>query len=169
MEPTTTLPKVDLSGQAKLVLTEVFKNDPVKIAVIDKSINFVLAVISKEKMDQYALEVKTIIAIEQRNDLPAFEAIGILSCITNILEDLYSHLESIKASKLTASDRAFVKEHIDVIAQVVIVLAFDAVEDKSNVSQQVLILILSFVRVAAILNINMKVKRCIGFCCTKTQ
>lgn len=162
-------PTVDLSDQAKAILTEVFANDSIKIAVIDKSIKFVLAVISKEKIDQYSLEVKNIIAIEQRNDLPAFEAIGILSCITNILEDLYAHLESIKVSELSANDRTFVKEHIDVIAQVVIVLAFDAIEDKNIVNQQILVLILSFVRVAAVLNINMKVKKCIGFCCTKAQ
>ncbi|XWV25886.1 hypothetical protein QJ857_gp1195 [Tupanvirus soda lake] len=159
------LNKIDLSNEAKLLLSEIFKNEPSKLEIIDKTTNFVLAVISMKKIIQYRNEIKKIIDIENSDNHPSIEAIEIMISIKNILEDLYSHLESIKESNLTKQERSYVKDNIDIIAQVVIVLAIDAIEDKSIINQDVLIKILTFVKVASVIDINMHVKRSFLLCC----
>ena len=161
---TTNNRKLDISDEAKNILSEIFKNDAAKKALIDKSIAFVLIVIDKNKIKEYTDEVKKIIEIEKGDGSEFVEAIEILGCIKNILEDLYAHLEEIKAAALSKADRTFVKEHIDIIAQVVIVTALDALEEKNLIDQEILVKILSFVRIAAVLDINMNVSKFFPCC-----
>lgn len=163
---------IDVSDSAKSILSEIFKNDAIKLAVIDQTIKFVDTVIDKNKIREYVDEIKKIIVIEQKDDPIVIESIEILGCIKNILEDLYSHLESIKTSALSSTEREFVKNNIDIIAQVILVVAFDELEDSGFVEKDVLIKILSFVRIAAVLDINMHVSKARTFfnklsCCKK--
>ena len=165
---------VDISASAREILAQVFKDDAIKLAVIDRTIKFADVIIDKNKIREYTDEIKKIIAIEQKDDPILIESIEILGCIKNILEDLYSHLESIKKSVLTSSDRDFIKNNIDVIAQVVLVVAFDGVEESGLIDKDILIKILSFVRIAAVLDIDMHVSKFSAFfskcsCCKKTD
>ncbi|XWV24649.1 hypothetical protein QJ856_gp1135 [Tupanvirus deep ocean] len=157
--------KIDLSDEAKLLLSKIFKNEPEKLDIIDKTINFVLAVISLDKINQYRNEIKKIIDIENNDNPLSVGAVEIMISIRKILEDLYSYLESIKESKLSKQERAYVKDNIDVIAQVIIVLAMDAIEDKTVINQDTLLKILTFVKVASVIDINMKVNRSFLLCC----
>lgn len=150
---------LDISDGAKEVLKEIFKNDAEKISVIERTIKFVDVILEKNKINEYVDEIKKIIAIEKKEDSVFIESIEILGCIKNILEDLYSHFESIKQSVLSKSDREFIKSNIDVIAQVVLIVAFDQIEDHQLVNQEILIKILSFVRVATVIDINMSVSK----------
>lgn len=159
---TTKTSIVDISDQSKEILAEIFKNDPAKTAFIDKAVKFVLTIFDKSKIEEYTNEINKIIIIEKGNESEVVEVIEILVSIKNILEDLYSHLETIKETVLTKDDRQFVKNHIDIIAQVIIIVAIDEIEEKNLIDRETLLKILSFVKVATMIDINMNVKK--NFC-----
>ena len=153
------------STQIKELLTKIFDDDQAKILIIDKTIAFVQSIIDQDKINQYIDEVKKIITIVRRDDSPFVEAIEVLPSIKNIIQDLYAHLELIKSAVLSKSDRDFVKNHIDIIGQTVIISALIEVEEFGLIDKSNLIKILNIVRVASVLSINMDVKKIFGLCC----
>ena len=159
--------KGELSDDAKEVLAEVFKNDAAKKAVIDMAIVFVNKVIDNRKIAEYVKEVKKIIEIEKGDGSQIVEAIEIIGCIKNILVDLYSHLQEIKASALNKADRLFVKENIDIIAQVVIIKAIDELQERKLIDNETFVKILIIVKGLAALNIDMSITKKWFACCGK--
>lgn len=157
--------EIDVSDSAKEILATIFKNDDEKKQNLEKAIRFVSAIVDGGKIKEYVDEIKKIIKIEKGDGSKFIEAIEILGCIANILVDLYDHLEAIKTVALDKNDREFIKSNIDIVAQVIIVVALDHIEEMNFIEKDVLIKILSFVRIAAAIDINMNIKKC--FACFK--
>jgi hypothetical protein len=161
----------NISASALQILNDIFKDDPVKLAVISKGVTFVDSIIDKNKIADYIAQVKKIVDIAKQNGSQTVGTVEILECVRSILLDLYDHLESIKQSSMSSADRDFVKSHIDVIAQVVLVVVFDDLVQAGVIDQPTLTKILSFVQIAAVLDINMNVSKFASLfkCCSKSS
>jgi hypothetical protein len=157
---------MDISDYVKSMFDEINKNNLEKQAVTAKTYKFALSIISKEKIDKYVEEIKKMIAIDKRDDPEWIEALEITNCIQVILMDLKEHLEQINESHLSKSDREFIKNHLDIFFQVVIVIAIDNIEDKNIIDKKVLLQILSIVRLLTLVAVNLKVQNCFS-CCKK--
>lgn len=159
----------DLSEYGKEILNEIFQNDESKLNLIQDTIKFVTKIISREKLDKYTQEIKKIIQIEKGTGSEIIESVEILISVKKIIEDLYTYLESIKASVLDKSGRNFIKKNIDLIQQVVIILAIDRLDETNLIDKETLINILGFVKTVNNISINMKIRNFFLACCTKNN
>ncbi|QGR54135.1 hypothetical protein [Moumouvirus maliensis] len=158
---------VELTDQSKEILNEIFKDEESKLAIIKDTVKFVTQIISKDKLEKYTNEIKRIIEIEKGNGSEIVESVEILISIRKIIEDLYNYLESIKKSLLDKSSRNFIKNNIDLIQQVVIILAIQGLDETNIINKDTLINILSFVKTVNNISINMKIRNFFLTCCFK--
>ncbi|AGF85111.1 hypothetical protein QJ854_gp671 [Moumouvirus goulette] len=159
--------EVELTDQSKEILNEIFKDEESKLSIIKNTVKFVSQVISKDKLRKYTNEIKNIIEIEKGNGSEIIESVEILISIRKIIEDLYNYLESIKKSLLDKSSRNFIKNNIDLIQQVVIILAIQGLDEINIINRDTLVNILSFVKTVNNISINMKIKNFFLTCCFK--
>ncbi|AZL89163.1 hypothetical protein QKC54_gp0676 [Megavirus baoshan] len=159
----------DLSEYGKEILNEIFQNDESKLNLVQDTIKFVIKTISREKLEKYTQEIKKIIQIEKGTGSEIIESVEILISVKKIIEDLYTYLESIKASVLDKSGRNFIKKNIDLIQQVVIILAIDGLDETNLIDKETLINILGFVKTVNNISINMKIRNFFLACCTKNN
>ncbi|AVL95002.1 hypothetical protein ma616 [Moumouvirus australiensis] len=158
---------VELTDQSKEILNEIFKDEESKLAIIKDTVKFVTQIISKDKLEKYTNEIKRIIEIEKGNGSEIVESVEILISIRKIIEDLYNYLESIKKSLLDKSSRNFIKNNIDLIQQVVIILAIQGLDETNIINKDTLVNILSFVKTVNNISINMKIRNFFLTCCFK--
>ncbi|AGC02142.1 hypothetical protein H012_gp312 [Acanthamoeba polyphaga moumouvirus] len=158
---------IELTNQSKEILKEIFKDDESKLSIIKDTVKFVSQIISKDKLEKYTNEIKRIIEIEKGNGSEVIESVEILISIRKIIEDLYNYLESIKKSLLDKSSRNFIKNNIDLIQQVVIILAIQGLDEINVINKDTLIKILSFVKTVNNISINMKIRNFFLTCCFK--
>nr|AEX62537.1 hypothetical protein mv_R332 [Moumouvirus Monve] len=149
---------IELTDQSKEILKEIFKDEESKLSIIKDTVKFVSQIISKDKLEKYTNEIKRIIEIEKGNGSEVIESVEILISIRKIIEDLYNYLESIKKSLLDKSSRNFIKNNIDLIQQVVIILAIQGLDEINVINKDTLIKILSFVKTVNNISINMKIR-----------
>lgn len=157
---------IDLSDQSREILRQVFINDPSKLVLINKTIGVVLRTFDKNKINKYSVEIRKNIIIEKGDDVEYMVGIDILNTIRIILQDLYLHYEINKES-LSKLDRKFIQNNIDIIAQVIIVLAIDIIPENELFDQEVLLKILIFVRATSVLDVDMSVRKYFGLCWRK--
>ncbi|AGD92645.1 hypothetical protein LBA_00727 [Megavirus lba] len=148
----------DLSEYGKEILNEIFQEDETKRNLIQDTIKFIAKIISREKLEKYTQEIKKIIQIEKGTGSEIIESVEILVSVKKIIEDLYTYLESIKASILDKSGRNFIKNNIDLIQQVVIMLAIDGLDEVNLIDKETLVNILGFVKTVNNISINMKIR-----------
>ncbi|AQN68516.1 hypothetical protein [Saudi moumouvirus] len=158
---------IELTDQSKEILKEIFKDEESKLSIIKDTVKFVSQIISKDKLEKYTNEIKRIIEIEKGNGSEVIESVEILISIRKIIEDLYNYLESIKKSLLDKSSRNFIKNNIDLIQQVVIILAIQGLDEINVINKDTLIKILSFVKTVNNISINMKIRNFFLTCCFK--
>ncbi|BCS83392.1 hypothetical protein QLL95_gp0731 [Cotonvirus japonicus] len=155
-----------LSNKAKEVLTELIGNEN----LINEIIKFINTFINEDKLSQYTYEIKKIIlSVGKGIETGVEESIEILVSIRTILKDLYSHLESLKTTKLTKTDRLFVANNIEYIRHAVIVMAIDGIDESDFISKDGLIKILKFIKSIGHLVIDMTNKKNFPFCCFKAR
>ena len=152
------LPKINVSDRTREILLEIFSGEPNKQSLIDKSILFVLDFVTEKKFAQYTTEI-------QKNVVRyagMIESVELLAPIKNILEDLYTNFESAK-NDLNKVDRKFIETNIDLISQIIILLAIDGLEvdliDRAN-----LVKVLSFLHFFSRPGIDMTTNKCLGRC-----
>nr|URM62043.1 hypothetical protein [Mimivirus sp.] len=148
----------DLSEYGKEILNEIFQDNEIKRNLIQDTVKFITKIISREKLEKYTQEIKKIIQIEKGTGSEIIESVEILVSVKKIIEDLYTYLESIKASILDKSGRNFIKNNIDLIQQVVIMLAIDGLDEVNLIDKETLINILGFVKTVNNISINMKIR-----------
>ncbi|AEQ33452.1 hypothetical protein CE11_00763 [Megavirus courdo11] len=159
----------DLSEYGKEILNEIFQEDETKRNLIQDTIKFIAKIISREKLEKYTQEIKKIIQIEKGTGSEIIESVEILVSVKKIIEDLYTYLESIKTSILDKSGRNFIKNNIDLIQQVVIMLAIDGLDEVNLIDKETLVNILGFVKTVNNISINMKIRNFFLACCTKNN
>lgn len=140
----------DITESRKEILLEVFKYEPIKIELINRSTQFIFMAIEKNKLAEYSINMKG-----------AKDGIDLLDQIKYTLEDLYNQFESIKDTKLSKLGRNFVGENIDLISIILILMSLDT----DIIPDDILTKILSFVKSMINLDIDMKVERKFLFCC----
>lgn len=142
------------------LMKQIMGNDFV-FHLVEKSIEFVIKFIGKNKLDSYSNEIRKIIMIEKgsHDSNGVIDSIEILSSVKTILKNLYGHFEVIKHNELSKSERKFVKQNINVISQIVLILSIYNLDEDSLIEDKILINILTFIRTVNTLNIDMKVKK----------
>lgn len=144
-----------------IVLMRQIMEDEFVPQLVDKTIEFVIKFIGKNKLDSYSNEIRKIIMIEKgsQDNNGIIDGIEILTSVKTILKNLYGHFETIKHKELTKNDRNFVKQHINIISQIVLILSIYNLDEDSLIEDNILISILTFIRTVNTLNIDMKVKK----------
>lgn len=151
----------------KDVLINIFQDDSTKLSQIDQAISLVNGIVGDEKIKEYTNIIKEIIAIKNENETFADKSIEMLSPIINIIDDLYDDFVSAKADMPTI-DRNFVQNNIDVIIQVVILLACQELINYGLINKDKLTKILLFIKALHIADIDMTIKKCFA-CCKKNN
>jgi len=146
----------------KNIVTQIFNDSPKKIKLIDSTLITINKLIDGTTINKLKSDIKNIITITESKNEKSVDIVEIITILPKIISNLYNFLEDAKSNQMLNYERKFIKNNIDLISQVVLILSLKELLEKKYVDEKSLIKILRSVKVIISLKIDMS--KSFSFC-----